>query len=236
VNFLILGVCIGERCSRLLPAWLDTIRRVGGFTGDVLVLCDRETPRLMGAHFANVEPTIERWGLKTATNCKPLIQHHAYLGIYDYLLYLDMDVLVNTARLVPMIETQALRGRLAAQRDVRLIGENRINTGMLTLTDDEKSRYGHEHGACAGVVGVPTNATGREFLTDWLARNQEALFDGSDQSRLVQLFWRQYRGLWDYLDDCALVDEHHVRRSETLLHFAGRYDYELLRYWHEHLT
>ena len=72
----------------------------------------------------NIQPDLLRrypWFGRTAGlrlgHCKPEIEHYVDLERYDYVLYLDSDILVTTNRLVALVETLCRESHFVVQRD-----------------------------------------------------------------------------------------------------------------------
>jgi len=239
-RLLVWGLCFGRDCRALAPLWLNALFRIGRWRHDVVLLGDRRIESLSHPRLTpiNVVPDVERrygipakrWTRATCMNLKPQIQFHVDLAAYDYALFMDLDVLVNTDRLEPLLLSKAARGRICAQRDEAPISADREWTGARVLTQEEKRRWGH-HAVCAGIVGFPTDTEGLAFIRDWHRVNHAQGFDGDDQANLIGLLLRTYGDRWEYLGDTAVAGRAGMpaRYEETLLHFSGGW-YDLARY------
>jgi hypothetical protein len=168
----------------------------------------------------------DSWNDFVCHNSKPLIQFYRDLRTYDYALYMDLDVLVNTNRLEALLESKARRGRIAVQRDIVPIAADRFFTGGRILTPEEKRRWA-DHAICAGIVGVPINEVGLRLLRDWHEMNRAGALRSSDQANLIALLLRHYDGVWEYMGDTVIARKA-TAYDETLLHFSNHM-HELLR-------
>jgi hypothetical protein len=231
-RFLIWGLSFGRRCRGLAPLWLNSISQIGRWRHDVVILGDKLVLSLSAPNLKviNIVPDVEtkysfphrQWDAYVCHNWKPQIQFYTDLSQYDYALYLDMDVLVNTDRLEALLASKVARNKICVQKDVIPISADRFFTGRDTLTAEEKAKWG-EHSMCAGIIGFPTTEVGLRFARHWFETNQEGKFRKNDQSNLIALLLRHYPNDWEYLGD-TVIARRLGRYEETLLHFsAGRH-------------
>ncbi len=231
-RFLIWSVCFGEHYRGLARLWLDSLVRTGQWRHDIVLLGDSGIHELSHPQLRTFDVVAdlarrfslphEQWDRWVTHNWKPAIQFYADLDQYEYVLYCDVDVLVNSDRLESILAAKAATGVITVQQDIVTVSLDRVFTGRDTLTPEEKKRWA-DYAICAGIVGVPINELGRQFFADWLATyasiNQ---FRGSDQAKLIPLLLRHYQGRWEYLGDTAVVRQPGPR-IETLLHFSNQH-------------
>jgi hypothetical protein len=227
-RFLVWTLCFGAECRALASLWLRSLLSVGRWRHHIVVLGDHHVLSLDHPQVTAVDITRDmeaRYGIGSQDwhsfvyhSCKPQIQFYVNLRQYDYALYTDVDVLVNTDRLEALLESKARRFVICAQRDVVPISSDRYFTGRDTLTSDEKRTWSG-HAICAGIVGLPTNATGLQFIRDWHDANRAQGFRGSDQANLIALLVRRYARDWEYLGD-TVIARRSTPYTETLLHFS----------------
>ena len=239
--FLVWGVCFGDRCRALAPRWLRALTDIAGWRHDIVLLGDARIaslthPRLKAIDLARDVQTRfpflpEPWPAKTPTNLKPQIQFYVDLRRYDYLLYLDLDVLANNDRLEALVQSKCRRGVISVQQDIIPISAGKTFTGRDTLSPEEKRRWADE-AICAGMVGLPTHAAGLALLRDWQAANRERKLAASDQANLIALLLRQYAGRWEYLGDTAIGRRLH-RYDAALVHFSAGKDGLLRDYYRD---
>lgn len=228
-RFLVWSLCFGDECQALGRLWLKSLIDIGRWRHDVIVLGDRHASALSGLHFKAIDVTRDMearyrvhekgWNSFVYHNCKPQIQFYTDMRQYDYALYMDIDVLVNTDRLETLLDAKAQKGLICVQKDVIPISANRHFTGRDILSASEKQRWS-DVAICAGIVGMPTNDLGLTFIKEWHEANRAEMFRGSDQANLIALLLRRYPRHWEYMGDTAIARKHTLY-EETLLHFSN---------------
>jgi hypothetical protein len=244
---LIWTLSFGAAFGKLIPYWLGSIRGMGRWPHDVVLLGDRHVMPFESsdARAIDIVPSLERlygapvsdWYANLVHNAKPQILFHVDLDRYDYVLYMDVDCLVNSDRLEGLVAAAHARGKITVQRDRLRVRSGLICTGRDTLSADEKKQWGH-HAICAGIVGAPTNDMGRRFLNAWYDVNADSQFRKNDQANLIALLLRQYADDWDYVGETRIVQFTALTRyAETIIHFSGadRQKDLLRRYYAEYL-
>lgn len=224
MRVLIWGISFGERAARMATLWATALRRFARFKGEIVVLGD-ELARPLEAHGVRVfdltvrARQIVNWEERRCMCFKPWIVDYVDPRHFDFLLYLDADVLA-TAPLEPLLAGPLEREAIAVQRDCLTVGGNHRCSGRETLTDEEKRRHA-DAAICAGIVGVPTTATGLGLLNDWreLTKRHKYPPPPWDQSYLIQLLLRRYLGRWEYLADTAIGRT--LEHREALIHFTN---------------
>ncbi len=227
MRFLIWGVSFGHRHGRMIALWAEALRRFGRWSHEIVVLGDQlaSPPALerQGVRLIDVTADtakIVNWEPRRGTSLKPWILKHVDPSRYDYLLYLDADVLATGPRLEALVASKAARRVIAVQEDIITIGGGHRSQGRETLTDAEKVKFGHL-GICAGIVGVPTDETGLGLLRAWgaaLAARKHPV-PPWDQPYLIPLLLRQYAGRWEFMGDTAIGRNH--GHQETLIHYTN---------------
>jgi hypothetical protein len=208
-----------------MSPWATALRRFARWRGEIVVLGD-ELVRPLEAHGVRVFDLTTRarqivnWEPRRSMCLKPWIVDYVDPRHYDFLLYLDADVLATAPRLEALLAGPVSRGAIAVQRDCLTVGGNHRCSGRETLTDEEKRRHA-DVAICAGIVGVPTNEIGLGLLRDWrgLTRRHKYPPPPWDQSYLIQLLLRAYLGRWEYFNDTAIG--RNLEHTEALIHFSN---------------
>jgi len=107
MKFLIYLVSFGADFRHFTQMALNSIREVGRWQHDIVVLCDGDRDFGNLATVINILPDLQKryhWfdtttGMRVS-HCKPEIEYYVDLEAYDYVLYLDSDILVNGNGLV----------------------------------------------------------------------------------------------------------------------------------------
>jgi hypothetical protein len=222
-RILIWAMAFGDVGRPLCKLWLQSLRDVGKWEGDVIVLT--EESRTEGrTRFIDVRDMLGYDPLGIYRGCnsvKPFIQFiEGVLGRYDFLFYNDVDVVVSSSRLTPLLHAAAARNEIVVQRDLLPISSGRAWTGCRELTVEERKRYADDS-ICAGIVGIPVTDLGTSLLADWHAANKANGFGGSDQVRLIKLLLRKYAGMWAYLPETAFGGPTEEKDGATWVHFTG---------------
>src|SRR5688572_18357711 len=116
MRYLIWTLAFGERSRQLAPIWLDAVQRVGKWRHDIVMLGDHHIADIAGPRlrvFDIYSDVNTRFGMRhrdwthwTINNLKGQISHYTDLKRYRYILYLDLDVLVNQDRLEAVVESK----------------------------------------------------------------------------------------------------------------------------------
>jgi hypothetical protein len=226
MRFLIYLISFGAGFRQFTQMALNSIREVGQWQHDIIVLSDSDTPFGNGAATINIQPDLERrypWYATTTgmrvSHFKPEIEYYVDLDQYDYVLYLDSDILVNRAGLGDLVASLSRQSRFVVQRDAVLVASGASFAGGWVLTPEERAMWGH-YQINSGIVGFPVNARSRRILRDWRRMNAAAHFKSRDQGNLIGLLLRKYLGQWAYLED-ATFGRRVQRYDQTLVHFTG---------------
>lgn len=174
------------------------------YEGDIVVLTDSEGIP-MNDRIRNRVKTIDVQGpipIKNRYNIfclKSFIQNYINLLDYKYCLYLDGDILINYKNLNELFDFFASMGKLqVSDNDGWTVSKNQWSTGSQVLTPEEKIKYGN-FGACAGIVGIPCNELGLEFLNDWQQYNRAGNWEIDDQGNFTALLLRKYRNNFEWM-------------------------------------
>ena len=149
---------------------------------------------------------------------KTELEYHVDLSRYDYVLYLDCDVLVNSGRLPDLIAALSQERAIVVQQDVIAVSSGAGFAGGQILSKVEQKRWG-DVAVNAGVVGFPMTPIGRRFLRDWRQLNVDQKFRSRDQGNMIALLLRKYYGQWGYLADAAM-GRALKRYPHTFVHFT----------------
>jgi hypothetical protein len=245
---LIWGLALGPRGHELAPIWLEALIHVGKWEQDIALLTDRPIPLpdYRNVRLVDVAKDIaERYHLSpqkicsywVSHNLKSQILHHVDVGQYDYVLYLDMDVLANTDRLYALIENKWKKGVIAVQEDIIPLSKNRLAAlellGRPSL--DEEAQWARRP-ICGGIMGFPINATGLAALRAYHEACVAMRFNYSDQAKLTAILNRQFNDAWEFLGDTAHGRRDSPAYQETLIHFTGQRDEMLRKYYQSWLA
>jgi hypothetical protein len=241
-NYLIWSVAFGSRGKRLAPIWVDAVRGVGEWRHDMLILGDAIATEGMRGSVKAIDITKDvarRYGLKptewthwTINNMKAQIVHYVDPANYRYMLYTDIDVLVNSAHLEQLVALRDRQQLICVQEDMVPLSRKKMPAlEKLGAPDRAEYRRWSQRPICAGIIGFPSSPAGLNALRDYGAACVEMRFEKSDQAKLVAILNRNYEGVWSYIGESV-----HGRRAwpaypETFIHFTGQRDSMLIAYY-----
>jgi len=238
---LIYLVSLGDKFRRYAIMAIRSIREIGGWTGDIVLLTDSAAP-LPGCKDVTVidfvAATRARYPWATLQgrqipHLKAEIEHHVDLSRYEYVLYLDCDILINSDRLSDLVATLRREAAIVVQQDIIPVASGTGFAGGKVLSPEERERWG-AYAINAGLFGFPTTPMGRRLLRDWRKLNVDKAFKLWDQGNLISLLLRKYQGQWGYVGDSAFPREHR-RHQETFLHFTTQKDALMEPYYRDFL-
>ena len=232
-RFLVWGLAFRQQMRPLAHIWLESLLKIGKWNHDILLLGDEIVPEFAAPRLKtiNIVKDIEvrynfprqKWNRWTYNNLKSQILNYIDPATYDYLLYLDIDVFVNSNRLESLVRNKWEKGLIAVQRDRTPLDEGRLRSlakmGMPDVT--EKDRWA-QRPICAGIIGFPMNFLGLSILQDYCEACVKMRFNLSDQAKLTALLNRKYDGSWDFFGDTTHGQRSAPPYDETLIHFTGR--------------
>lgn len=173
---------------------LDTSKKLSFF--DVRRL-DKNNPR----NFRNPHTT-KKFAI---CHTKSLVEEYVPLDKYDYVVYLDSDVL-TTGSLVDFEEYLFKnKGSIItskAEDQSRLGGRGNFSFKKLSratttvaanLTTWELLKHWFVHPICADIICIPTSERGRKFLNEWKMECQKGI--DSDQAALQAVLLRSFRNI-----------------------------------------
>jgi hypothetical protein len=241
-RYLIWSIAFDERGRRLAPLWLDAIKSAGRWTDDIVLLgnnsiCDLSAPNTQAI---DIEKDVEKryalpramWTLYTFNNLKSQIQYYVAFSKYDYILYLDLDVLVNSADLYKEIQLKHERGLVTVQRDYIGLPRGRLAAlERLGMPDEAELIRWTMNPVCAGVMGFPTTPLGLKIFQDYYLACREMGFQYSDQAKLSAVLYRKYPNDWDFMANATFGRRSSPRYSEALVHFTGTRDAIMITYY-----
>ena len=240
-KYLIYLVCIGVAFRRYATMAIKSIREIGGWRHDIVLLSDSEAP-LPGCENVIVIDMLRAARLRypwlkmkryTFSHFKPELEYHVDLSRYDYILYLDCDVLVTSDRLTEIVAGLSRESAIAIQQDGFAVSSGRGFAGGHLLTVAERRTWGH-HAINAGVVGIPMSLMGRRLLRDWRQLNVDQQFRSRDQGNLISLLLRKYRGQWGYIADATMGREVKPYPA-TFVHFTSYHKNTLMEAYYRQL-
>ena len=245
---LIYYVCFGEKYKKYTAMSIWSLVNIGKYEGDIFVLGDIcEFDNKYGINdkvtFFNIKDDIQRLmniDEKTSVishfqNTKALLQFYTNINDYEFVLYLDSDVLINTSKINEMINSYSKGDKIVIQSDRSTIGGKRgINCGFNLFTEEEIKRYGHI-GLCSGVVGFPVKKFGVNFLNLWNSKNKELGYSNSDQGNLHWVIAKFYEKDFKYIEDTK-VHRSIDKSDTTILHFFRKRLSNMDVYFEKHLN
>lgn len=187
-----------------------SIRKNTDYTGEIIVLTDDGgLPNVFGkiSEGIKVVNIFEKFPeykdvikTKFGIYCMKSIAHKIIdFDNYDFILYLDSDILVNYKKL------QALMGFWSACGEVQCsdnegwtVGKNVKSTGSEILTLEEKKKWSNQ-GFCAGIIGFPGGEFGKTFCDKWWEINKKYNFSLDDQGNLTALLLREYQDKYEFI-------------------------------------
>jgi hypothetical protein len=215
--------------------WTDALITVGKWRHDIVLLGDEGAMACGGENVrvidivqdvaARYQLPAENWVHWTLNNLKGQIGHYVCLSDYDYVLYLDIDVLVNRPHLEAAVTAKWQRGMIAVQEDCEPLDEKRVPAlEKLGMPDEAELARWAKRPICSGVMGFPMTPTGRAAFEEYIQACIAMRFAKSDQAKLVAILNRNYAGKWEFFEDTT-----HGRRAipaykELLIHFTGQRD------------
>ncbi len=238
---LIYLVSLGAKFRRFAIMAIRSIREIGRWSGDIALLTDSDAP-LPGCEGVIVIDMLDAakarypWATLTGrqiSHLKPEIEHHVDLSRYEYVLYLDCDILINSDRLSALVAALQREAAIVVQQDIIPVASGTGFAGGKVLTPEEQQRWG-AYAINAGLFGFPTTPMGRRLLRDWRKLNVDKTFKLWDQGNLISLLLRKYQGQWGYVGDSAFPREHR-RHEETFLHFTNQKEILMEPYYRDFL-
>ena len=263
-------LAVGEPAIRCLDLSHQALRQAG-FTGDVFILTDQETVPFslpdtthvctLRPEHLNLDPDStaaealfdvrkldtdnprnarnpRKW---TICRAKTLIDRYVVLADYDYLIYLDVDVLTQGPIEDLEIYLQTNDGSIVTaqnQEGERLGGRGNISFRKLkrvktysaaNLSNVELLKHWFTKAMCSDIVCIPANANGQALLKAW---REECLKNiDYDQPALQAVLLRQFNplhklapySLFGYGPRHTSYNEEAIPKnvSSTFVHFGG---------------
>lgn len=185
-------------CAFITPEWQDRFvpmvntmiksARIQGYTGDIVILSDRKIP-IEGAELIITPPVPIRLTYPyDILLMRTRLWRYVNLAKYDYVLYLDADILINKP-IDPLLEELNRYKVLTAQGEGKCL--KHAPTHQTDLSAHERVMYQWEQTFCTGVVGFPTDARGMQFLKDWEIACDHC--NSNDQTAFNAMVFRKYR-------------------------------------------
>lgn len=245
---LVYFICFGEKYKKYTAMSIWSLINIGKYSDDIVVLGDINSfdPKYNindKVNFINIKSDLfklanvddETVVISHFQNAKALIQFYVDIKKYDFVLYLDSDVLINTNRINSMLEKYSLEDKIVIQSDRSTIGGKRgINCGFDLFTETEIIRYG-KIGLCSGVVGFPVNKFDVHFLNIWNTKNKAEHYSNSDQGNLHWVIAKFYENQFSYIEDTR-VHRSTDKSNTTILHFFRKRLSLMDTYFEKHLA
>ncbi len=245
-KFLLWSIAFGPRGKSLAAVWLSAIRETAKWGHDVFLLGDGAITCFDGRLTRAIDirsDVVSRYDLKltewshwTLNNLKAQVLHYVDVARYDYVIYLDIDVLANSERLEQLVSKVHKAGKIAVQKDCTCLSQRKI-AALRSLGFPTREEYESwcQRPICAGVMGFPTSPRGLSALNDYAVACEQMRFRYSDQAKLTALLNRHYNDHWEFLGDTCYGRRLTPKYTETLVHFSGQRDGLLKLYAKYHL-
>jgi len=144
--------------------------------------------------------SFKKWAI---ANVRTLVDSYIPFENYDYILYLDVDVLTRGPAQMFEKFMEQHRGDilLSAAKDNRRLGgrgnfslrklRRAKTTEAANLTTWELLKYWFVQPICSDIVCFPTDELGKRFLREWRVECQKGIYQ--DQAALHAILLRQFR-------------------------------------------
>lgn len=192
-------VWIGGGNPSMLIKSITSYITVGGFTGDIAVLSDRDTKfpeldKFPQVKFYKVNAKA-RFGkmLLTRINIfciKPLIGEYVDLSRYDWMIYSDADILAVQPHLTELFRSMDDKGFVYYSKDNGCLDHRSTPCGLGVVTEEEIRLHG-KFSCNAGWIYLPCNDLGLEVLRKWSAMERAGEYEVDDQACLYALLIRE---------------------------------------------
>jgi len=230
MNYVVCLIAVGEKAVHLLEFAYKTLRG-SGFCGDVYILSDldmlsfsvdehtflkkiKEADLNLDYDSNNSISTcdVRRLDKKNPRNranavkfvichMKAFVDRYIPIEKYDYLVYLDVDILISKP--IEIFETFLRKNKgsiITSQSRVKILGENSFylsrlwfkkGTRTANLSRWELFKYWFKTPLCADVICIPVNNDGKRFLKLWQEECQKGI--DSDQAALQAVLLRHFQ-------------------------------------------
>lgn len=270
MKYAIYFLAVGDNARRCLSLAYTSLRKAG-FTNDVYILCDQASVPFAtssNTHILKIKDEhlnldvdtdmpyaffdvrrLDTRNPRSARNprkwsicrAKTLIDQYITFDAYEYVVYLDVDVLAQGSASVmedflvqhkgAIITAQNQNGqRLGGRGNFSLRECRRVRTfSAANLTTGELFRYWFKKALCSDIVCIPTNTDGKQLMEAWRAEVQKDI--DYDQPALQAVVLRHYSDM-HILAPYSLFGygpyHNHYRGPDTLtkvastfVHFGG---------------
>lgn len=238
-RYLTYLISFGQKYHDFTRMAISSIIKIGGWQDDIVILSDIDT--ISGCeNIETINVTDDLIGRypwlagRTMTGIMPMclkseVGHYINLDRYDYVLYLDSDILINSDRLTRIVAGLRRESAFAVQQDCVPISSGETFAGGQILSEEERRKWG-DYAINAGIIGFSTDSFGRQVISQWRDLNTAHLFHADDQANLIGLLLRNYQNKWRYIGDSRFGRE---LRSypHTFLHFATLKDTLMANYY-----
>lgn len=244
MKYLIYFVSFGSLYENHTAQAIWSLLNVGKYKGDIAVIGDRDKLRddfniNDKVKFINVNSLMketynitEKSQICNFQNTKPFIYKVIDINQYDYILYLDSDVLINSDKINEILDFYSSKEKIAIQSDRSTIGGKRgINCGFNLFTDDEIQKF-KNIGLCSGVVGVPKKYYG--LFKIWEEKLIKDHTITSDQGALHWVIAHNFLNDFEYIKDTRVYRSDLISKT-TVLHFFRKRLYLMDSYFTKHL-
>jgi hypothetical protein len=222
--------------TELLWAILSLIK--AGYTGDIVVLTDREKPFDLEAYpqirFLNVVQQVKSKLNRVIMSrlnifcVKPLIRDFVDVSVYDWMIYSDCDIVCTQPRIMTLFGSMTDKSAIYYSQDAGFPGlEGMVcaGTGILTEDEIEKNR---NFSVNAGWIMIPCNEVGYSLLDAWSSMEASGDYDIDDQGCLYALLirgsWNKIRALGAKCARMGYRDSPHHSESQ-IVHCYGHERY-----------
>jgi hypothetical protein len=223
---LIYFISCGANYAPMAQRAIRSVRHYGMYTGDIAVLTDTPDEFTSGVdHVIDIRGELQRRPqhvpLPTYVyNMKTIIadKHPTYL--YDFVLYMDSDTLVVSARFAPLVQSMSIVGGIWCQQNfyarIRSDGNPSQGGGLVTY---ELVRANPSISVCAGIVGFGADAT--DDLKAWGKACATRQYAADDQGLLHGVVAEHNQGRIHYLPKQAVWFPTNRVQSPIIYHFTN---------------
>lgn len=203
-------ICFGQKYAELLKMSIESLI-CHGFNGDIVVLTDDKLvididyPKLLKINIK--EYISENYGVDDVGSCpekcwavKSFINEVVDISKYDYLLYVDSDVMCNN-NYYDIIQNCLSKKDIVVQCDVTLSRKRGYN--WYGLADHAERSEMDDISIGAGLIILRVNDITKNFLKEWrtiLLKNMLATDDQNALSTVIhRKFYKNYLESWDII-------------------------------------
>jgi hypothetical protein len=233
---LIYFVCFGERYKNFLNKCLYSLFNKGSYDGEVIIITHfKETDFFNYEKLNVINVKTENDNITYYRNAKPKIHELVDLKNYDFVLYLDCDILINTNKINNLIKEWSLNpNKIFIQKDIISIKRNKPYCGSDVLSLEERQRHG-DKAFNAGIIGA-SGFLFEKLCIMWNNKNKEHNYEKDDQGNLVFVIIKNFLDNIVYTNDTTITNRKNDEyRTETILHFLTKSERAFYSYFDKYI-